>query len=517
MSAYEDLKTATEGWFCRPLPAPMVTAALPKGELEPFLELTNDFGENENPLLHKAAWKDDDYHKLPPPFGFKSAPPSHMAMQMCIFDGPDGANNIIKHCILPNKAKAATFASMALGGAKKLVFQRPKARDQTKKAKALRLRVGVKVWQCAFERFGGKQFRVNEFYELSDEDANAGFEHILKNAPRSTADLKQLVWQTKALRKGAPPHGWPVALVAKALSGLASEGALATKEFEWSIALTEGHFKPRVLDVMAEIMDPLGSLALIGEQNFGKTLLGRSYLFALCRRSARVHGLDPATVSVRVTPEIALLDVGQFESMRWARWGATKWVKGEPRAIGDQICDPSAVKNDCWPSVKFDDFFNLVRTQEADARRKSICGADEHLTAEGKQLHGLWKTRDLTAPPKIESLLQKEQTFVDKAFKARAKTTAAPPRAQIAVKREVESPETRRFRTLASFSGTLDLDSSPSPAKRQAVAASSSPAPAAPARGELEADLSQMSGADGVGPDLAEEAGAADFLGAAPP
>ncbi len=163
MSAYEDLKTATEGWFCRPLPAPMVTAALPKGELEPFLELTNDLGENENPLVHyidfivghsdpipaeldeqyKAAWKDDGYHRLPPPFGFKSAPPSHMTMQMCIFDGPDGTKNIIKHCILPNKAKAATFASMAFGGVKKLVFQHPKARDQTKKTMALRLGVGM--------------------------------------------------------------------------------------------------------------------------------------------------------------------------------------------------------------------------------------------------------------------------------------------------------------------------------------------------------------------------------------
>ncbi|CAK0901830.1 unnamed protein product, partial [Prorocentrum cordatum] len=168
----------------------------------------------------------------------------------------------------------------------------------------------------------------------------------------------------------------------------------------------------------------------------------------------------------------ALMGVGQFESMRWAR------------------------------------------TQEADVQRKSICGLDEYLAAEGKRLHGPWKTGGLTEPPNIEELLRKEQTFVDNAFKARAKATAAPPRAQIAAKREVGPPETRGFRTLASFSGTLDIDSSPSPAKRQAVAASSSSAPAAPARGELEAYLSQTSGADGVGPDLGEEADAADFLGA---
>ena len=87
MAGYEDLKSATEGWYCRPLPAPMVTSVLPRGELEPFLELTSDIGANENPLVHyidfitghrdpvppeldeqyKAAWKDDNYHNLPPP------------------------------------------------------------------------------------------------------------------------------------------------------------------------------------------------------------------------------------------------------------------------------------------------------------------------------------------------------------------------------------------------------------------------------------------------------------------
>ena len=149
MAAYEDLKSATEGWYCRPLPAPMVTGVLPRGELEPFLELTSDIGANENPLVHyidfitghrdpvppeldeqyKAAWKDDNYHNLPPPFGFKTAPPHHMTLQICIFDAPDGTKTIIKHCVIPNKAKTAVFASMAFGSVKKLCFQHPKVHD----------------------------------------------------------------------------------------------------------------------------------------------------------------------------------------------------------------------------------------------------------------------------------------------------------------------------------------------------------------------------------------------------
>eukprot|EP00959_Pyramimonas_sp_CCMP1952_P437675 9163657-Pyramimonas_sp.AAC.1 len=155
---------------------------------------------------------------------------------------------------------------MAFGSVKKLCFQRPKVpgladrwrwRGGTVLVISLppkgtdnlawspprprcfflwRCKVGAKVWRCAFERFGGKQLRaffwlpdiktnaeVKEFYELPDDAINAGSEYFLKNAPRCTADLKQLIGQTKALRNGAPLHGWPIALVATALSGLAAE------------------------------------------------------------------------------------------------------------------------------------------------------------------------------------------------------------------------------------------------------------------------------------------------------
>jgi len=173
MAAYEDLKSATEGWYCRPLPAPMVTGVLPRGELEPFLELTSDIGANENPLVHyidfitghrdpvppeldeqyKAAWKDDNYHNLPPPFGFKTAPPHHMTLQICIFDAPDGTKTIIKHCVIPNKAKTAVFASMAFGSVKKLCFQHPKVHDRGNK----RGGEGAAAWFLQFSRFPGNR------------------------------------------------------------------------------------------------------------------------------------------------------------------------------------------------------------------------------------------------------------------------------------------------------------------------------------------------------------------------
>ncbi|CAK0911718.1 unnamed protein product [Prorocentrum cordatum] len=496
MSACEDFKAATEGWFRRPLPAPMATAVLPHGEMEPFLELTNDIGANENPLVNyvdliaghtdppppeldehcKAAWK------LPPPFGFKTAPPSHATLQICIIQAPDGTNTIIKHCVIPNKAKTTVLVSMAFGG----------------------------------------------FYEMSDEDINAGFECILQSAPRSTADLKQLIWQTNAPRKGAPLRGWPVALAAKALSGLAAEGSLAKKEAEWRIALVGEHFKPRVLDVMAENMGPPGSVSLMGGSNFGKTPPGRSCLFALCRRSARIHELDLESARVRATPEIDFLrgELGSFTMGDFLNDGSLN------RLPSKMVRDPEAEKNDCWPPVTFQNFFNLVRpafhekatracamefmkragffaniktracwrapgTDGADAQRKSICSSDEYLTTEGERLYGLFKAGGLAPPPNKGALLQKERAF-----------------------REHQSLETKMFRNLAALSGTLNIESPPSPAMRQAAAASSGSAVAAPARGQLDVELSQLMGEDDAAanirmPSPAGGAEAEGFLGSA--
>ena len=57
----------------------------------------------------------------------------------------------------------------------------------------------------------------------------------------------------------------------------------------------------------------------------------------------------------------AMTDVSEDEAMVFARWGAVKWVGGEPRAICDNRFDSLAEPNDEWPSVKHDVFVQLVR------------------------------------------------------------------------------------------------------------------------------------------------------------
>ncbi|CAK0894551.1 unnamed protein product [Prorocentrum cordatum] len=555
MSVHEDTKTLTDGYYCRPLGECVVTPILPQGNTEAFLEVTTDASALDNPLVHwidfvtdhadaipddleakyREASKNNTWHDLPLPFNFKEPLPADSQMQMCILDPGNGAKSIIKHVVLgpKTKMKFQVFSKLAVGSVRKLVFQHPK--------------IGVRVFQYIFEHMGGKQFRqfhlspevkqkskVDTFYEMSDEDIDAGFTYIIKNAPRTTSECAQLVWQTKALKQGAPLHGWPIALVDKALRNVLAEGVLAKKEYQRNLFLCEKHFKPWFLNILKGRIDPLTSLALVGEPNCGKTPVGKAYLFAMCDRNARVHGLDQDKVCIRVTPEIdflrgepgaltmgdfvddgclnqlpakmvkALLDVGQFESMCWARWGATKWVKGEPRAVADQTCDDRAVKDDVWPHAKFQEFFDMLRptfhekmtpacimavfkraafivntkkwvywrpagTQEAGVQRKNIEGMGEYLTEEGKALYGASKNGDTTPPADWQNLLQQERNFIDSAVQAaqarRVPDAQAAP--VVRVKRGHLSPDTRKFRRLLGPSGpSIDL-CSPSPAKAE--------------------------------------------------
>ena len=94
-------------------------------------------------------------------------------------------------------------------------------------------------------------------------------------------------------------------MIDKAVKELANGGALAKKETEWYITLMD--FQPWVLDMLKDVIEENRALTLIGEPNSGKSPLGKSYLFAMCRRNVRVFMLGDVVVCVRVTPEIDFL------------------------------------------------------------------------------------------------------------------------------------------------------------------------------------------------------------------
>ena len=67
------------------------------------------------------------------------------------------------------------------------------------------------------------------------------------------------MWPPLLIRNGSairkPDFGWPTALVDKALRNLASDGALARKEFHWPIPRTTQYYHPWLLKILEEIWD----------------------------------------------------------------------------------------------------------------------------------------------------------------------------------------------------------------------------------------------------------------------
>ena len=57
----------------------------------------------------------------------------------------------------------------------------------------------------------------------------------------------------------------------------------------------------------------------------------------------------------------AFLDVGLYESMAWARWGASKWVQNQPRAVADNTYDAGLdLPYDFLDHITFENFYKLV-------------------------------------------------------------------------------------------------------------------------------------------------------------
>lgn len=211
----------------------------------------------------------------------------------------------------------------------------------------------------------------------------------------------------------------------------------------------------------------------------------------------------------------AMLDVGQFESMCWARWGATKWVKGEPRTIADQVYAASAEpKCALWPWAKFGEFYEMVRpafhssatpacidaifkraaflvntkdwvyfrpsgVNQADVARKKMPRAG-YLTTTGKKLYSQFKSGDLSKPGDFEQKLIKEAEWVDNAIR---KNRALKKRARgegsllfpeldelttVPLKRELPAAQdSARFLRLRSSASAVEIDLTLSPPTQQ--------------------------------------------------
>ena len=71
---------------------------------------------------------------------------------------------------------------------------------------------------------------------------------------------------------------------------------------------------------------------------------------------------DPCAQSLGLKALKSLLDVGLYESMSWARWGAVKWVQNQPRALAANADEAGVDEGESFMStLKFPVFWEMVR------------------------------------------------------------------------------------------------------------------------------------------------------------
>ncbi len=91
---------------------------------------------------------------------------------------------------------------------------------------------------------------------------------------------------------------------------------------------------------------------------------------------------------------LAFTDVGLFEVMAWARWGATQWVQGQPRGFSDNAHFPIDAKNQ-WPMLTHDQFVQviwpLLHEKASQSGRAGVWKCSELLEALGA-LGKVWES-----------------------------------------------------------------------------------------------------------------------------
>ena len=526
---FDDLAKTVEPMTCKSLTNP-VTLNLPTGIFNPITLPLQELSSSDNPSVHlfdiianyreqidfdklqlayKQAMVNHDLSFLPSPFGLRTAVPKDTKMQLFICTCGSDVHYIVKHFIFSSKCKASVFMGAVFG---KPHIYRWRAANPV---------AGKKILQYCLENLGGHQMKIFElqsyaktasgsrFEDLTDADIDKGFDYIQNEGPRSSSEMQQLRWLTKATKNSQSPIcGWPTCLIEKALRNLSTDGALAKKEYQWPIPLTTKYFHPWVLDILEKVWDfDVSALMLLGEAGSGKSPLGRSVLMAQARHN-QIRFNTRIKPCVRCTPEIdflrgeqgcvtmgdflddthmnvltskllkSILDVGLYEAMSWARWGAVKWVQNQPRAIADNSYDEDYKLDvpDFVPAIDFEKFIDLIKPAFRDDITKSHMNAvlkrsvillntsthvyyrmaginkspvqrinledPEFLTQEGKTLYGAFKNGSRLMPDCFQIEVRKEQEWVSKLIEKRLEERRPDHAARVALRRGLwgESP-----------------------------------------------------------------------------
>ncbi|CAE7467314.1 unnamed protein product [Symbiodinium sp. CCMP2592] len=329
------------------------------GKIKCFVDLVSDVDIEVPKAVIKEGFQSKTYEDIPAPFGMKSKITGPFKLDIAIMLQQNGKHTVIKLFHFPQLMK--------VDAARDLCYGTPYCFNWQGEVKTMK-----KCIHFVFERLGGFQCRQHVFRqseegkpesERSQEEWDFGFDFIELNGPRENIKNRMLRWVTvQTSNKDSPIFRWPPVLVEKSLRNLAQDGVLAQVHTSWCLTLYD--IDVRVLKALAPLFSSFSekALGLFGEPGAGKTPVARSVAMALSRyyinRIGKQGEVEPSFRQASefdffrgqsgqiLRPDIfddgtlpeqpfkklkAFTDVGNIESMSKERWGAAKWVKGQPR------------------------------------------------------------------------------------------------------------------------------------------------------------------------------------------
>lgn len=188
--------------------------------------LSNYTGDVPKELLVNLS-KEKRIAEAPAPFGNKEQVPHAHNVSIFVLKQADGMLTIMRHIEFTNKQKGPLLKSICNGTPHTITWSKC----------GNIIRHHIKIFQYFLEGLPGFHMRSHRLAPsgekknevMDDDDIDAGYVFIIKEAPRNNQNLNRDRWVTKVTRtnSGTPVDGWSVPVVEKAIRELAVQGSLA--------------------------------------------------------------------------------------------------------------------------------------------------------------------------------------------------------------------------------------------------------------------------------------------------
>ena len=328
-----------------------------KGKTKHAIDLVEGFdGPVPKDLLVKRS-DCKDFAGLPEPFGLRQPSSSPVPCEMSMFSIPreDGKFTVFKHLQFDEAVERRLVHELVYGEAKGIQWGVLGNCAQE----------AVKVFELLLNNVPGQHSRVHGLVpkvaprksseKVARGSKDEGFDYIIQKSKEVLTDTRGLAVMRFATseteREGGPLHGWPTAVVEKALHQLQSSSSLAKSIQGWYLPLAA--FEPFLLEILKEIWPTLDINAIwwLGVPGVGKTPAA----VAVALAKSRFHGGLPSCLvaseldffrqampdsrtpcilddfdscNVTVKAMKAFFDVGSDDRGTWARWGGCRFEKG---------------------------------------------------------------------------------------------------------------------------------------------------------------------------------------------